>query len=715
MSEPKFTIKSPVKKSAGGDAPRSVFVQKSFTSGKHKVDVPEDPWEQLLQKAVSNGDSVYPSQTEVQDDQPILSNMGDLGKAIIEPPLTPTELELLVSKNTILPALIETMEVNIDGTGHEIVPVNPDDVADDLLEEEDEDDLLLADKVSPGQTDFEKKPKKGKPGEEEEDEEDEDAFGGGNAFSRNLVAEAEKKSAIEAARQEAIDAAREPLDQFFNECFPGVSFLTTRRRMRRDQERVGYAYMEVLRNDAGDVVFCRRIDPKKMRMLRLDEPRPVAKQVQREGKDMEITIHVRDRRYIQRVGKTFVYFKDFGVDRDVDRNTGDWAEAGTLPAEVRGTELMFFKNQDDVTTPYGIPRWMSNVPSVIGSRKAEEFNLDYFDSGGVPPMMILVQGGQLAEDVEQQLQDHFIGTGPQRHQVAILEAYGAGDMDSSQSVKVTVERFGSEQQNDSMFETYIEKCDARTRRSFRLPSIFLGEAESFNFATAFASYTVAEAQVFGPERMEFDEMINLQLMPELPNGREFRYHSLPLAVRDVAQQLEAAKLLVDSVEPGSFVDTINNLVGTEFQPKSEQALQDEADRNAQSLMLETQANTPPAQEEEPGAPMQPGQDNPGQDGGKGNGAPNGATPARKMVMKDADRVIELAKEGTDLLNGGIGDAVSAARWLDHREKVAALDETTRKAYNALVTAETFEVLQNDPEGMVELTGCVSEVRAGRLN
>ncbi len=696
MSKPKFKVKTGGKPASGG-SPRSVFVQKMLTTGGSKVDVPEDPWAQLIQKAISSGDEIHPSEVEVQDDQPILSNLGELGKAIIEPPLTPTELELIVAKNTILPPLVETMEVNIDGTGHEIVPIDPDEVADELNDEE---PLASEDKPKPGQTDFEQEP----------DEQSRDPF------SRNLVAEADAKAAKEAARQQAIDEAKRPLEQFFAECFPGVSFLTTRRQMRKDMERVGYAYLEVMRNDAGDVVFCRRLDPKKMRMLRLDEPRPVVKTVERNGQEVDITVWMRDRRYIQRVGKHFVYFKDFGVDRDVHRHTGEWADTGSLAAEDRGTELLFFKNQDDVSTPYGIPRWMSNVPSVIGSRKAEEFNLEFFDSGGVPPMMILVQGGQLAEDVEQQLQDHFMATGPKRHQVAILEAYGTGDMDSSQNVKVTVERFGSEQQKDSMFEGYIEKCDSRTRRSFRLPSIFLGEAESFNFATAFASYTVAEAQVFGPERMEFDETINLKLMPELPNGKDFKFHSLPLAVRDVAQQLEAAQLIGENVEPGSFVETINALVGTEFQPKSERTLQEEADRKIQGLQLETMANQPPdpMQENANPQPPGPGGENPAANGGKGNGTPDGSTPARKMVMKQADELLKLAEEAATLLKGGIGDAMTASRWIAHKEKVATLSEDDRRAYNALLTAETFEVLQNDPDGMVELTGCVAEVRANRL-
>ena len=711
MSEPKPAPKFKLKTSGstGGETqPRSIFVQKMISPGKKGDDAPEDPWQTLVNKAISNGDEIIPAPASPTDDQPIHGQIGEIGKSIIEPPLTPTELELIVTKNTILPTLIETMEVNIDGTGYELVPIDPDKTTDDMDEEGEEDEAEEEDKKKPGQTNFEPKPKTGKPGDE-----DDKPSNPGPDIERDLVSEAKEQADKEQAQQEMIDEARKPLSQFFDECFPGMSFLSVRRALRKDQERVGYAYMETLRNDALDVIFVRRLDPKKMRMLRLDSPRPVEKTVERDGKEVKILIHMRDRRFIQRIGNTVVYFKEFGADRDLNRTTGEWVDAGSLPAEERATEVLFFKNKDDVSTPYGVPRWLSNIPSVVGSRKAEEFNLEFFDAGGVPPMMIVVQGGQLAADVEQQLQDHFMSTGPSRHQVAILEAYGAGDMDSSQNVKVTVERFGAEQQKDSMFEGYIEKCDARVRRSFRLPSIFIGEAESFNFATAFASYTVAEAQVFGPERMEFDEVINLQLMPELTNGRDFKYHSLPLAVRDVAQQLEGLALVADLVEPGSYVDTVNNLTGMELQPKSEEAMQKEADRKIQELNATTQV----ANQGDPNFQPNAGAEgkNPGEAGGDGNGTPTGSAPTRKMILKDADNLLALAQAGSEILAKGISTPAAASEWIAHKEQVAALDARGREAYSALLTAETFEVLQNDPEGMVELTGCVAEVRAGRSN
>ena len=100
-----------------------------------------------------------------------------------------------------------------------------------------------------------------------------------------------------------------------------------------------------------------------------------------------------------------------------------------------------------------------------------------------------------------------------RVQVLEVEPAGGGLNQPTPQARVTVERFGADRQQDSMFEKYDERCEERVRRSFRMPPIFVGQSKDYNFATAFASYTVAEAQVFKPERDEFDEMISMKLLP----------------------------------------------------------------------------------------------------------------------------------------------------------------------------------------------------------
>ena len=209
-----------------------------------------------------------------------------------------------------------------------------------------------------------------------------------------------------------------------------------------------------------------------------------------------------------------------------------------------------------------MPRWINQTPSVLGSRKAEELNLSFFNSGGIPPVLVIVEGGELTTRVRENLQQYLWNNQASKHQAAIVEAHQTGgDLNSTNNVRIKVERFGAEKQRDSMFENYDDKCERRVRSSFRLAPIFVGRTEEYNFATAFASYVVGEAQVFKPERNEFDEVINNTLMVEFNeqhgNGNVYRYKSLPLQTVDIQSQIRALNIVKDVADPESFIDTVN--------------------------------------------------------------------------------------------------------------------------------------------------------------
>jgi hypothetical protein len=109
----------------------------------------------------------------------------------------------------------------------------------------------------------------------------------------------------------------------------------------------------------------------------------------------------------------------------------------------RATEVLHLVCIPHPIFPYGIPRWIHQIPSVLGSRRAEEWNLGFFEQGGIPPMLIVVQGGEAADNVEEAIKNLFYSAGPQKTTAAVLQVQStSGDMNDPGAVKVTVERFG---------------------------------------------------------------------------------------------------------------------------------------------------------------------------------------------------------------------------------------------------------------------------------
>ena len=180
--------------------------------------------------------------------------------------------------------------------------------------------------------------------------------------------------------------------------------------------------------------------------------------------------------------------------------------------------------------------------------------------------MITLQGGTMQAETRRAIETMTSGEAKKKNRVMVLEVEpnGGGLNQASPPARVTVERFGSDRQKNSMFEEYDAKCAARVMRAFRLPPIFLGDEKTYNFATAYAAYTVAEAQVFKPERDEFDTIMSMRLLPAMGYDG-YRLKSKPLVIEDATLQLQGLEVISamgDQVEPADVVAEVNKITGT---------------------------------------------------------------------------------------------------------------------------------------------------------
>lgn len=478
---------------------------------------------------------------------------------------------------------------------------------------------------------------------------------------------------------------------FFNEPWPGESFVTQRKRLRRDLHRTGNAYLEVMRNVQDEIVFTRHADSKMMRLVKLENPQSQVLTVRRRGRDVTMTIQTRYRRFVQIVnGVQLRYFKEFGCPLDLDKTTGLWAKPGErLGFQKRATEIIHFTDMPDAHTPYGVPRWISQLPSVLGSRKAEEFNLEFFDNGGVPPVLIILQGGVLAHESRRALEMKTGGQAKQKNRVQIIEMEpSGGSIDNPGTAKVTVERFGAERQNDSMFEKYDEKCEVRVRRGFRLPPIFVGQAGDYSFATAFASYTVAEAQVFRPEREEFDEIMTVRFLPAL-GYKGYKMVSKPMTIMDATLKLNGIKLAADTkfVSPKEIVDAVNETVGTQLQVSS-------GPQSAEYThpLTQPQTGSPGGSTGSSGGKAAPKLTQQGKVQSNSKDKKPTATPVKQPTVTKGDGVAEELFHRLMKAASGEGEPLP-----DLVAAIRDLDEGTALRFMEL-TAESLDMAYGDPEG-----------------
>jgi PBSX family phage portal protein len=429
----------------------------------------------------------------------------------LAPPYEPEALCLLVEHSNSLRQSIDAYATNIDGFGHRFEPVIDFDAEDARQKVS---DAMMLERMAEREAGRLPADTPVQPTEEE--------------------VTARKAELAQLARVE-----RARLESFFDFCCFDHSFVDLRRRTRQDLEVTGNAYWEVLRNAKGEVARLVYVPSYTVRLLPLDrEPVEVHEHVRVSAVSNEtVPARRRLRRYVQIQGAERVYFKSFGDPRVISRSTGQvFPDVASLrqanPTDGPATEIIHFAIPSP-RSPYGVPRWVGTLLSVLGSRQMEEVNYLYFENKSVPPLALLVSGGKLSEAsvprIERFIEENLKGKA-NFHKILILEAEGPGTGEGRQA-KIELRPLTDAQQQDALFQQYDERNIDKVGSAFRLPRMLRGESRDFNRATAESALRFAEDQVFQPERDEFDFLINRKLLADM-GIRFWRFRSQTPVTRD---------------------------------------------------------------------------------------------------------------------------------------------------------------------------------------
>jgi PBSX family phage portal protein len=425
----------------------------------------------------------------------------------LPPPFDLLSLAMMPEQNTELGPCVEAMEVNIEGYGHRFVP----------------------------------------------------------RFKANAP-----EDVVEAARLERVR-----LENFFAYVSMEDSFVATRRKLRQDLETTGNAYLEVIRNAAGDIQGLIHIPSYQMRLGQLDmEPRLVQTPIlymQPNGQVVSKRVEAwkRFRRYIQSRTSSYNgmgsyvmrWFKSYGDNRVLNNETGEWADgavAAALPEAQRANEVIHFRLYSS-RSPYGLPRYIGNLLSILGDRASEEINYTTFNNNNVPSMMLMVSNGQLTQGTIDRITEFVEAQIQGTHnwsKFLIIEAESLEEGEDGGQVKVEAKPLVSTQHRDALFQEYSRNNQDKIRRAFRLPPILVGRSDDYTRSTAETSRRLADEQVFAPERDEFDDFINRRLFAEMG----ILYHKFRSNSPNTTDNTELVKILGGAEKTGGMTPRIARMM-----------------------------------------------------------------------------------------------------------------------------------------------------------
>lgn len=303
------------------------------------------------------------------------------------------------------------------------------------------------------------------------------------------------------------------------------------------REMYGIAYLEVIRNMAGEVSQIEFVK---------DTP-SVTKTIPIEPyqeTDFWYNGRIEKRpkkfmKYRQQSGGKTVYFKEFGDKRIMDKRTGLYVDE--LDMEYQANEILEFAIG---TEPYGEVRWMGQSLSVDGMRKAEYLNNNYFRNGRHTPLMIMIQGGTLTDESFEKLQHYMddIKGEEGQHSFIILETESTDnslDFEGTSQPTIEVKDLASILQQDELFQAYLDNGRKKVQSAFLLPDLYVGYTTDFNRATAQTAMEVTEKQVFQPERKSLAWVINNKLLSEFG----FKYVEAYFLEPDISNPDDLVKIL----------------------------------------------------------------------------------------------------------------------------------------------------------------------------
>jgi PBSX family phage portal protein len=358
------------------------------------------------------------------------------------------------------------------------------------------------------------------------------------------------------------------------------SFPEFRGRLRVDKEATGNCYFEVVRDSAGNVQTFAHIPSYQVRLGRLDdEPRLVDRKILELQADGSVKVTVvkewrRFRRYVQSrfissqglrstvQGHKIHWFKEFGDPQQYYADSGNVIPADQLakvPVHKRANEVIHQRIYS-ARSPYGLPRFIGNLLAIFGDRASEEINYTTFRNNNIPSMAVLVSNGQLTEGTIQRIES-FVESQVQGSdnysKFLIIEGEPIEDEgDDGGQFKIDIKPLTADQHKDALFQNYSANNQDKVRRAFRLPPIFVGRSDDYTQTTAESSRRLADEQIFAPERMIFDELMNRLIFPEMG----IIYHKYKSNTPNTTDNSQLVKILAGSEKTGGMTPEISRSI-----------------------------------------------------------------------------------------------------------------------------------------------------------
>ena len=153
----------------------------------------------------------------------------------------------------------------------------------------------------------------------------------------------------------------------------------TLKKLQLDKELVGYFAMEVAREENA---FDGRVNQIKHIPAHT------------------VRIHKEGNKYCQSRNENKSWFRNFGYEKDIEKEGGKEADKKNLDRKTRGNEIIWNVNYTPRSCFYGIPDITPAIGAITGDISRRDYNIAFFNNYGVPAYMVSICGDFDPGDVD---------------------------------------------------------------------------------------------------------------------------------------------------------------------------------------------------------------------------------------------------------------------------------------------------------------------------
>lgn len=315
------------------------------------------------------------------------------------------------------------------------------------------------------------------------------------------------------------------LEHLFGNCNPDATFTEVLAGVWTDVECLGNGYLEITRNSRGEIDGFYHVPGTTMRVCG--------------------------------GGRGFLQIRD--TERRYFRPLGSPDQADPLTGEPQN-EVMHLRKYTPQSSYYGIPDIVAAVSAVVGDKQAREYNIDFFENHAVPRMAIIVEGGQLSDEVLAQIQEYMeTEIRGQAHKTLVLDVPG-------NDVRIRLEPLTVGVSQDAAFLNYRKANRDEVLMVHRVPPSKITIVEHANLANSVDQDKTFREQVVRPEQRRIEYRVNRMIREQMGIGDwRFRFEEM-----DLAEAREEAEIARIYSEIGAW--TVEEIRGRQGLGRAEQPL-----------------------------------------------------------------------------------------------------------------------------------------------